>query len=156
MRLFPAVLVMAVVLLAAVAGSAADQPAPASGTPALNAEPAGSGSDMQKGMAMGEESRAQALKVLQGVDAEMQRLERQLPDLQRQVREELERAMEQLEAALGQLPQRLENDLGRLPGQLERDLERASQEMQSKLSELPRSEERRVGKECRSRWSPYH
>ena len=24
------------------------------------------------------------------------------------------------------------------------------------LNELPRSEERRVGKECRSRWSPYH
>ena len=24
------------------------------------------------------------------------------------------------------------------------------------LTELPRSEERRVGKECRSRWSPYH
>ena len=24
------------------------------------------------------------------------------------------------------------------------------------LSPLPRSEERRVGKECRSRWSPYH
>ena len=23
-------------------------------------------------------------------------------------------------------------------------------------SQLPRSEERRVGKECRSRWSPYH
>ena len=22
--------------------------------------------------------------------------------------------------------------------------------------QLPRSEERRVGKECRSRWSPYH
>ena len=22
--------------------------------------------------------------------------------------------------------------------------------------EMPRSEERRVGKECRSRWSPYH
>ena len=25
-----------------------------------------------------------------------------------------------------------------------------------KLSACPRSEERRVGKECRSRWSPYH
>src|SRR5271165_7383891 len=25
-----------------------------------------------------------------------------------------------------------------------------------KSSRLPRSEERRVGKECRSRWSPYH
>ena len=25
-----------------------------------------------------------------------------------------------------------------------------------KLKELQRSEERRVGKECRSRWSPYH
>ena len=24
------------------------------------------------------------------------------------------------------------------------------------LNELTRSEERRVGKECRSRWSPYH
>ena len=24
------------------------------------------------------------------------------------------------------------------------------------ISGLPRSEERRVGKECRSRWSPYH
>ena len=24
------------------------------------------------------------------------------------------------------------------------------------INELPRSEERRVGKECRSRWSPYH
>ena len=26
----------------------------------------------------------------------------------------------------------------------------------SKTSYSPRSEERRVGKECRSRWSPYH
>ena len=25
-----------------------------------------------------------------------------------------------------------------------------------KIKELARSEERRVGKECRSRWSPYH
>ena len=25
-----------------------------------------------------------------------------------------------------------------------------------KFKEMPRSEERRVGKECRSRWSPYH
>ena len=24
------------------------------------------------------------------------------------------------------------------------------------IKKLPRSEERRVGKECRSRWSPYH
>ena len=24
------------------------------------------------------------------------------------------------------------------------------------LDAMPRSEERRVGKECRSRWSPYH
>ena len=26
----------------------------------------------------------------------------------------------------------------------------------AKLLNMPRSEERRVGKECRSRWSPYH
>ena len=29
-------------------------------------------------------------------------------------------------------------------------------EMQIVFSDTPRSEERRVGKECRSRWSPYH
>ena len=29
-------------------------------------------------------------------------------------------------------------------------------ELQQKLDQESRSEERRVGKECRSRWSPYH
>ena len=29
-------------------------------------------------------------------------------------------------------------------------------ELQAAAALLPRSEERRVGKECRSRWSPYH
>ena len=33
--------------------------------------------------------------------------------------------------------------------------EHASFEMERRVSAL-RSEERRVGKECRSRWSPYH
>ena len=28
--------------------------------------------------------------------------------------------------------------------------------LQTKVTNLTRSEERRVGKECRSRWSPYH
>ena len=28
--------------------------------------------------------------------------------------------------------------------------------MTQEIEELKRSEERRVGKECRSRWSPYH
>ena len=28
--------------------------------------------------------------------------------------------------------------------------------VQQKLTQYSRSEERRVGKECRSRWSPYH
>ena len=27
---------------------------------------------------------------------------------------------------------------------------------EQEAADLPRSEERRVGKECRSRWSPYH
>ena len=31
-----------------------------------------------------------------------------------------------------------------------------SEENRSSLDEWLRSEERRVGKECRSRWSPYH
>src|SRR6266478_3522199 len=32
----------------------------------------------------------------------------------------------------------------------------AAQEQQGQTAEMERSEERRVGKECRSRWSPYH
>ena len=28
--------------------------------------------------------------------------------------------------------------------------------LKTPVTEAPRSEERRVGKECRSRWSPYH
>ena len=36
---------------------------------------------------------------------------------------------------------------------IERDKSHTSREL---LEYLARSEERRVGKECRSRWSPYH
>src|SRR5256885_14318968 len=36
-----------------------------------------------------------------------------------------------------------------------RDMERITEAMQ-RLRDAGRSEERRVGKECRSRWSPYH
>ena len=31
-----------------------------------------------------------------------------------------------------------------------------SEETRKKIRQTARSEERRVGKECRSRWSPYH
>ena len=34
--------------------------------------------------------------------------------------------------------------------------QQAAPEQQEKPAALTRSEERRVGKECRSRWSPYH
>ncbi len=38
--------------------------------------------------------------------------------------------------------------------------EKAQQELEAKIADIDhktsRSEERRVGKECRSRWSPYH
>ena len=33
---------------------------------------------------------------------------------------------------------------------------RSKMKVKEKYEELKRSEERRVGKECRSRWSPYH
>src|SRR5439155_18669442 len=47
----------------------------------------------------------------------------------------------------------------RLPGQQRRpppQLLRARTGSRQRRSPLRRSEERRVGKECRSRWSPYH
>ena len=34
--------------------------------------------------------------------------------------------------------------------------EKVDEKPRVKLAEVSRSEERRVGKECRSRWSPYH
>ena len=34
--------------------------------------------------------------------------------------------------------------------------ENIEEEFVDLINEYPRSEERRVGKECRSRWSPYH
>ena len=37
-----------------------------------------------------------------------------------------------------------------------REEKQMSQELVSGLAGIGRSEERRVGKECRSRWSPYH
>src|SRR3989440_7519779 len=53
---------------------------------------------------------------------------------------------------------------GRLRSSSERDLEGRSRQRirqggvagDAKCSVVARSEERRVGKECRSRWSPYH
>ena len=43
-----------------------------------------------------------------------------------------------------------------LPGGLVDWLSPASGQLQQYLTKGARSEERRVGKECRSRWSPYH
>ena len=39
-----------------------------------------------------------------------------------------------------------------------RDIKRRKESVQSteQITKAMRSEERRVGKECRSRWSPYH
>src|SRR2546422_7276351 len=60
----------------------------------------------------------------------------------------------------GEGPERGAHLLGRARGRV-RDLRRraARDEIAEKRGELElgeRSEERRVGKECRSRWSPYH
>src|SRR5438105_15147635 len=52
---------------------------------------------------------------------------------------------------------RLAQDLGVPPRLLEQDLlPPGDKPAQYILTSMPRSEERRVGKECRSRWSPYH
>ena len=36
------------------------------------------------------------------------------------------------------------------------DFEKEEERLKEESDKLTRSEERRVGKECRSRWSPYH
>ena len=46
----------------------------------------------------------------------------------------------------------LGNRMEKIQEMFNKDLE----ELKSKQTMMNRSEERRVGKECRSRWSPYH
>ena len=46
-----------------------------------------------------------------------------------------------------------------LPGSVSSEILQKAQESSAVMAlarKIPRSEERRVGKECRSRWSPYH
>ena len=45
---------------------------------------------------------------------------------------------------------------GSVPGAVSIPLAEVEERMEELPKEKPRSEERRVGKECRSRWSPYH
>ena len=47
-------------------------------------------------------------------------------------------------------------DLGHIYGYQWRKWPGYDGEAIDQIAELTRSEERRVGKECRSRWSPYH
>ena len=41
-------------------------------------------------------------------------------------------------------------------GKIKRNASKRRHILTKKTTKLTRSEERRVGKECRSRWSPYH
>src|SRR2546429_2407344 len=57
------------------------------------------------------------------------------------------------------LPQRLKQHQRRAVGQVQRTrllVEHRDAQPAVRILSEPRSEERRVGKECRSRWSPYH
>ena len=57
------------------------------------------------------------------------------------------------------LPQKWDLKYGRVTGKTEEatQLNRKLKEIHSRIiTHTTRSEERRVGKECRSRWSPYH
>src|SRR3712207_8597336 len=48
------------------------------------------------------------------------------------------------------------NSIGTDRGFLARDMPELDDHLHYRMIDVSRSEERRVGKECRSRWSPYH
>ena len=51
----------------------------------------------------------------------------------------------------------MENKIQELTDKIYREgVEKGNEEAQRLIANAQRSEERRVGKECRSRWSPYH
>ena len=66
--------------------------------------------------------------------------------------------VERQDTALEKLASRFETvkDLAAVPYWEEQKLEYNAQTLPVTIKLLSRSEERRVGKECRSRWSPYH
>ena len=51
----------------------------------------------------------------------------------------------------------MENKIQELTDKIYREgVEKGNEKAQRLIANAQRSEERRVGKECRSRWSPYH
>ena len=98
-----------------------------------------------------------------GVDYEVRKLQAQIESLN----EKLKKLEEEKQAAFAQLVRRQadhENLRKRTEREKQEFRQKAEVELLAKLlpvvdgfeRALARSEERRVGKECRSRWSPYH
>src|SRR3712207_8624407 len=68
-------------------------------------------------------------------------------------------AREQLRNHLAEIHQYVrqsQDDLEQWRGRLRADVDALQEQEQALRRRQDRSEERRVGKECRSRWSPYH
>ena len=51
---------------------------------------------------------------------------------------------------------RIEKQVGKIEGVETVNVNLATEKINVEINDSSRSEERRVGKECRSRWSPYH
>ena len=64
----------------------------------------------------------------------------------------------ELAQAIKQFPEAMQEAMDRLIEEVKKYQEQQQNQIQKPESNIivPRSEERRVGKECRSRWSPYH
>ena len=77
----------------------------------------------------------------------LQQLEKQL-----KMRERSLPTIKSKESALRIEVKRTKDEVNKLELQLEREI----QSYENMVALWNRSEERRVGKECRSRWSPYH
>ena len=79
-----------------------------------------------------------------------------MEDIERRL-EYLEEANEALKMQNKVLVTAFKGMLRGLPAELAQDVVESVQlAFEDAVNELCRSEERRVGKECRSRWSPYH
>ena len=84
---------------------------------------------------------------------ELLSFKRLLEDMKASINAGVDRTLDTLNAPAGNIPD--PNDRASLETDLSFELR--LRERDRKLgSKLCRSEERRVGKECRSRWSPYH
>ena len=110
--------------------------------------------DAEKKAGVMEQLFQKRISEMEGVNSELKEKRNELSDINRIVTD-LHLRKETLSDEIGNKESRI-SGIEELLGKLEKSKLEMIDKIDEITKDLSRSEERRVGKECRSRWSPYH